>query len=231
MHPAKSSDGQPSALLLEPDGAHGKLLRLLRRQARALGRDCRRDLLQAVLAHGLREDRVGLAERVDAVDQVDIEFAHVHRKPAHAVDQGGVGGRLASSPSAAERNLLGLLRQVEGGDGVLAHGLLVLRVKLRVFVLDDLAHADLRQLLRHQFFVEQAALDGGLVLNEGGDHLVQVFLADARGLLALGFGEPLDLNLELPGLLVEADVALARVVAALAVVEARRRAAVLRSLA
>jgi hypothetical protein len=71
-------------------------------------------------------------------------------------------------------------------------------IKLGVLVLDDLAHADLRQLLRHQFFVEQAALDGGLVLNEGGDHLVQVFLTDARGFLALGLGEALDLDLELP---------------------------------
>src|SRR5690606_10535576 len=38
---------------LELDGANGHLLRLLRRQASALARDGRRDLLQAVLAHGL----------------------------------------------------------------------------------------------------------------------------------------------------------------------------------
>ena len=123
---------------------------------------------------------------------------------------------------AAERDLLGLLRQVERGDGVLAHGLLILLVEFGILVLDDLAHADLRQFLGHQLLVEQAALDGGLVLNEGGDHLVQILLADARGFLALGFGETLDLDLELPGLLVEADIALVRVVAALAVVEAWR---------
>jgi hypothetical protein len=88
--------------------------------------------------------------------------------------------------------------RVEGGDGVLAHGLLVFRVKLGILVLDDLAHANLRQLLGHQFFVEQAALDGGLVLNEGRDDFVQVFLTDTRRFLALGLGEALDLDLELP---------------------------------
>ena len=105
---------------------------------------------------------------------------------------------------------------------MLAHGLLVFLVKFGIFVLDDLAHADLRQLLGHQLLVEQAALKGGLVLNEGGNHLVQILLADARGFLALGFGEALDLDLELPRLLVEADIALVRVIAAFAVVEARR---------
>ena len=125
---------------------------------------------------------------------------------------------------AAERKLLGLLCQIEGGDGVLAHGLLIFLVKFGIFVLDDLAHADLGQFLGHQLLVEQAALDGGLVLNEGGNHLVQILLADARGFLALGFGEPFDLDLELPRLLVEADIAFVGVVAAFAVVEARRSA-------
>ena len=82
-------------------------LRLLRRQAGALGGDRRRDLLQALLAHGLGEDRVGLAERIDAVDQVDVQFAHVHGKLAHAVDEGGVGARLVAV-RAAQRDLLGL---------------------------------------------------------------------------------------------------------------------------
>ena len=128
---------------------------------------------------------------------------------------------------AAERDLLGLLGEVQGGNGVLAHGLLVFVVKFGIFVLDDLAHADLGQFLGHQFLVEQAALDRRLVLNEGGNHFVQIFLADARGFLALGVGKPFDLDLELAGLLVEADVAFVGVVAAFAVVEARRRAAVL----
>jgi hypothetical protein len=68
--------------------------------------------------------------------------------------------------------LLGLLRQIEGGDGVLPHRLLVLLIKFGIFVLDDLAHAELRQLLGHQLLVEDATLDGGLVLDEGGNHFV-----------------------------------------------------------
>ena len=100
---------------------------------------------------------------------------------------------------------------------------MVFLVKFRVFVLDDLAHANLRQLLGHQLLVEQTALKGGLVLNEGGNNLVQILLTDARGFLALGFGEPFDLDLELPRLLVEADIAFVRVIAAFAVVEAGRQ--------
>src|SRR5262245_52297915 len=71
--------GHATALLLELDGADRKLLRFVWRQVRAFGGDCRRDLLQAVLAHGLSEDRVRLPEGVDAVDQVDVQFAYVHR--------------------------------------------------------------------------------------------------------------------------------------------------------
>ena len=43
----------------------------------------------------------------------------------------------------------------------------------QIFVLDNLAHAHLRQLLGHEFLSKQTALKGGLVLNEGGDPLVQ----------------------------------------------------------
>ena len=73
-----------------------------------------------------------------------------------------------------DRDFLGLLREVQGGDGVLAHGLLILLVEFGIFVLDDLAHANLGQFLGHQLLVEQAALDGRLVLHEGGDDLVQI---------------------------------------------------------
>ena len=107
----------------------------------------------------------------------------------------------ALSPPPGE--LLGLLCQVEGGDAVLAYGLLVFHVELGVLVLDDLAHVELRQFLRHQLLVEQATLDGRLVLDKGGDNLVQVFLTDTRGVLALRFGEPLDFDLELTRLLVK----------------------------
>ncbi len=108
------------------------------------------------------------------------------------------GALLAVALGSAQGDLLGLLREVEGGDGVLAHRLLILLVQLGVFVLDDLAHAELGQLLRHQLVVEQPALDRGLVLHEGGDDLVQVLLADALRLLALRRDKALDLDLELP---------------------------------
>jgi hypothetical protein len=111
--------------------------------------------------------------------------------------------------------------------GVLAHGLLVLLIKLRVFILDDLAHAHLRELLGHQFLIEQTALQSHLVLHEGGDDLVQVLLANPCGFLALGFNESFDLNLELPDLPVKADIALIGVVAAFAVLKLRRRSALL----
>src|ERR1035437_8904762 len=90
--------GEPSPFFLEPEGTHSKLLRFLRCQARSLGSDRRRDLFQAVLAHGLCEDRIGFAERVDTVDQVDVEFAHIHCKPAHAIDQCSIGRLLCAVP-------------------------------------------------------------------------------------------------------------------------------------
>ena len=101
------SEGSRPRSFLNLTARTASSLRFLRRQARALGGDRRRDLLQALLAHGLGEDRIGFAERIDAVDQVDVEFAHIHRKLAHAVDQGGVGALLAVV-ATAERNLLGL---------------------------------------------------------------------------------------------------------------------------
>src|ERR1035441_77113 len=160
---------EPSPFLLKSDGPHGKLLRLLRRQARPLGGNRRCDLFQATFAHRFREDRIGFPERVDTVDQVDVEFTYIHREPPHAVDEGGVGSLLGVALTTADGNLLGLLCQIEGGNRVLAHGLMIFFVKFRVLVLDDLAHADLRQFLGHQLLIEQAALKGSLVLNEGGD--------------------------------------------------------------
>jgi len=79
-------------------------------------------------------------------------------------------------------NSLECPHQIEGGNGALAHGLMVFLVKLRIFVLDDLAHAQLRQLLGHEFLIKQTALKGGLVLNEGGDHLVQILLTSVGNL-------------------------------------------------
>src|SRR6266699_6834778 len=49
----RADRGEPSPLLLEFDGPDREVLGLLRRQARALGGNRRRDLFQAVLAHCL----------------------------------------------------------------------------------------------------------------------------------------------------------------------------------
>src|SRR5450759_1967115 len=106
----RSERREPSPFLLELEGTHSKLFRFLRRQTRAIGNDGCSHLFQAILAHGFCEDSVGFAERVDTVNQVDVEFAYIHGKPAHAVDQGRVGGLLGVVP-AAERKLLGLLCQ------------------------------------------------------------------------------------------------------------------------
>ena len=84
---------------------------------------------------------------------------------------------------------------------MLAHRLLILLVQFGIPILDDLAHADLGEFLGHEFLIEQAAFDSGLILNEGGDHLIQVLVADAFGLLAPGFCKTLDLDLELPAYL------------------------------
>src|ERR1700733_7542593 len=149
----RTDGGEPAALLFEFDGADSQFLRFLRCQNGAFGGNRRRDLLQTVLAHRFGEDGVGFAERIDAVDKVNIQFAHVHRKPAHAVNQRGVGARFSIAAATAKRNLFGLLGQVESGDGVLTHGLPIFLVEFGIFVFDDLAHADLCQLLRHKLFV------------------------------------------------------------------------------
>src|ERR1700682_1533806 len=90
----RTDGGEPAAFLFEFDGPDSKFLRFLRRQAGAFGGNHRRDLLQAVLTHRLGEDGISFAARIDAVDKGDIQFAYVHRKLAHPVNQGGVGARL-----------------------------------------------------------------------------------------------------------------------------------------
>ena len=83
----------------------------------------------------------------------------------------------------------------------------------------------MRELLGHEFLIEHTALKGGLVLNERSNHLVQILLTDARGFLALGFGEPFDLDLEMPGPFVKADITFVGVIAAFAVIETGARSA------
>ena len=56
--------------------------RLERREGDALGRNRRRQLFQAFLAHSLGKDGIGFAKRIDPVDQVNVEFAHIHRRTA-----------------------------------------------------------------------------------------------------------------------------------------------------
>ncbi len=75
-------------------------------QGDALGRDHGRNLLQALLAHSLGENGIGFAERVDAVDQVDVQLAHIHRKLADAFDEGGVRAFLTVALGPAEGDLL-----------------------------------------------------------------------------------------------------------------------------
>jgi hypothetical protein len=45
---------------------------------------------------------------------------------------------------------------------MLTDSLLILSLEFRIFVLDDLAEAHLRQFLRHQLLVEEASLNSGL---------------------------------------------------------------------
>src|ERR1700738_4321599 len=69
----RRTDGrEPAAFLFEFNGPDSQFLRILRRQAGPFGGNRRRDLLQAVLAHRLGEDGVGFAERIDAVDKINI---------------------------------------------------------------------------------------------------------------------------------------------------------------
>src|SRR3546814_17063554 len=60
---------------------------------------------------------------------------------------------------ATESDFLGLLGQIQGGDGMLADGLLILLVEFGVFILDDLAQANLGQFLGHTLVVDQYALN------------------------------------------------------------------------
>ena len=71
--------------------------------------------------------RVGSLPGVDAVDEVDVEFAHVHSELADAIDQGRVGLQLAVIwIDGTHGEPLGLLRQIQSGDRMLAHRFLIL---------------------------------------------------------------------------------------------------------
>src|SRR5208337_1838894 len=82
--------GNASAFLLEFQGALRQFARFLDRHAHLAGCDDRGDLLERLLAYRFRQNRVGGLERVDAVDEVDVEVAHVHDVSADAVDERGI---------------------------------------------------------------------------------------------------------------------------------------------
>src|SRR3990167_11066966 len=76
---------RPPALLLELKSPYGKLTRLFVCKLHTPCGDPLRNRAQALLVHGLRKNVVGRFKRVDAVDQVDFQIAHVHREFADAV--------------------------------------------------------------------------------------------------------------------------------------------------
>src|SRR5829696_3588358 len=92
---------QPTALLLEFQGSLGEVPCLLDCEVDALGGDYGGNLLQALLAHGLGENGISLAERIDAINQVDVEVSYAQRKFADAIDEGSVQAFLAVVPGSA----------------------------------------------------------------------------------------------------------------------------------
>ena len=172
------------------------------------------NMFERLLAHRLRQNCISHPERIDAVDQVDFEFPHVHGVAANAVDQRGIS--FPFTVLAGRRRIrLPALGQVQRGDGVLANRLLIGFAEVRIALPDDHSHAHLGQLLGRGFFVEQTALGDRPILDESGDHLVDVFAANPRCFRALRRHEPLDLKMELARRLVEADIGSVGIIAAI----------------
>ena len=86
---AEVKDGKRPPLLLEPERAPCEVARFLERELDLFRGDYVCDLLQALFTHRLCQDGVSLFEGIDPVDQIDVEVAHIHRKPADTVDQRG----------------------------------------------------------------------------------------------------------------------------------------------
>src|SRR3546814_1762065 len=97
---------KPSAFFLELHRTQGKLLCLFGGEAGTPRGNGSGNLFQAVLAHGLGEDGIGFLQRIDPVDQVNVEFAHVHREFANAVAQRSVDARPVAGTVIAKGNLL-----------------------------------------------------------------------------------------------------------------------------
>ena len=178
-------------------------------------------LAQGLFIHALGQHRIGGVKGVDAVNQVDVQIAHIDEL-AHAVDQRGAALFCTASISAwLHQSQLGLLGDVHGGNGVLADCFLVFAAQLRVALAHDFSHAQLRQLFgQGVFLVKQAALQHRLVLQEAGDDLVQILFADARCLRTCGRGQTVDFDMDLAAALVNADVVSAGLIACIAVIKA-----------
>ena len=110
-----------------------------------------------------------------------------------------------------------LLSKIERGDCVLTNGFLIGFRQVGIAFAHDRAHAHLGQFFGRGFVIEQAAFGDGLVLYEGRDHFVDVFLANPSGFGGRWRHKSFDLKMELACRLVEADVGSVGVVTALAV--------------
>ena len=103
---------------------------------------------------------------------------------------------------------------------MLPDSLLVSVGQLRVALAHNFAHAQLRQLFRQGvFFIEQPAFQRNFVLQKTGNHFVQVLLADAGGLGAFGYCQPVDLHMNLASVLVHPHVVATVFVATLTVIK------------
>ena len=111
------------------------------------------DLLKRLLAHRLRKNCIGGVERVDAIDEVDVQLADIQfRDPPHTVEARAVLGFeiVAGLGHFATGKLTwACCVEVQRRDSVLANGLLIGFAEVGVALADDLAHAQLRQFLGH----------------------------------------------------------------------------------
>ena len=56
---------------------------------------CSSEPVATFFVHCLRQHRISRLEGIDAVNQITVEFAHVHHVPANTIDQRRVGSGLA----------------------------------------------------------------------------------------------------------------------------------------
>src|SRR5687767_2022533 len=69
---------------------------------------------------------IGFTKRIDAVDQVNVQLAHIHCKLPNAINECRVGRLFAvDGARIAGRNLLRLLHDIECSNRMLAHSFLI----------------------------------------------------------------------------------------------------------